>query len=423
MIGSLVADLMIGPEVWLFLSLMGCLTLFFKFSRVWSVRNLDLLLLFALAPGFMMLVGARHREPWIAFVLLFVGSGLWLIRCLVDLGLSRRPLLEPNLNMAGLTCLSVGILGLLLAETISLPPLEGKARNPAETEARDHTPPPGSTDENAPVNRVLKLMAPGPLRPNPPQFILARILAIVAHLGIVAGLLAVGWWHFDRPITGMAMATCYVISPYTRIALVDSGQLLPSALIVTAVAFHQRPAVAGVCIGLAAGWMPACLGLVALWTGFYHGRGAWRFLSVSMTLAIACGALAARFHGLAAWCRALGARNLSQIGMWPGVVAPETGSFWSGIDVNWRLPVLILYLALVIVTSIWPMGKNLGELIALTAGLLVASQFWFLLEGGTLVLLYLPMILLMMFRPTLITKRALLPAHGARAAAALSSVR
>ena len=47
MSGSLVADLGIGPEVWLFLSLIGCVTLFFKFSRVWSVRNLDLLLLFA----------------------------------------------------------------------------------------------------------------------------------------------------------------------------------------------------------------------------------------------------------------------------------------------------------------------------------------------------------------------------------------
>lgn len=423
MIGSMVADLMIGPEVWLFLSLIGCLTLFFKFSRFWSVRNLDLLLLLALAPGFMMLVGAREQEPWIAFALLFLGSGLWLLRCLIDLGLSRRPLLEPNLNMPGLTCLSVGVLGLLLAETISLPPLEGLARNPAETAAQLTTPPPGSTDENAPVNRVLKIMAPGTLRPNPPQFILARILASLAHLGIVAALIAVGWWHFDRPITGMAMATCYLISPYTRIALVDSGQLLPSALIVTAVVFYQRPAVAGALIGLAAGWMPCCLGLVALWTGFYWGRGAWRFLGVSVSLAVACGGLAARFPGLAAWCRALGARSLTQIGMWPGLPAPETGSFWSGIDVNFRLPVLILYLALVILISLWPVGKNLGELIAMSAAILVASQFWYLLEGGTLVLLYLPMILLMMFRPTVVSKRPPLPAPRARTSAALSTVR
>ena len=64
MSGSLVADLGIGPEIWLFLTLLGCVTLFFKFSRIWSVRNLDLLLLFALAPGMMLLVGQRRaRSP------------------------------------------------------------------------------------------------------------------------------------------------------------------------------------------------------------------------------------------------------------------------------------------------------------------------------------------------------------------------
>ncbi len=135
--GSLVADLGVGPEIWLFLALLGCLTLFFKFGRVWSVRNLDLLLLFAPAPGMMMLVGNGAHQPWIAFVWLFVGSMLWLVRCLLDLGLSRRPLLEPNLNAAGLACLSIGVLGLLVAETVSLPVVEGAARNPANPGGRD----------------------------------------------------------------------------------------------------------------------------------------------------------------------------------------------------------------------------------------------------------------------------------------------
>jgi hypothetical protein len=56
-------------------------------------------------------------------------------------------------------------------------------------------------------------------------------------------------------------------------------------------------------------------------------------------------------------------------------------------------------------------------LIALSAALLVSSQFWYLSEGGTLVMLYLPMVLLMMFRPTLVNKRPLLPAPRARATA------
>jgi hypothetical protein len=91
--GSLVADLGIGPEVWLFVTLLLCVTLFFKFGRFWSVRNLDLLLVFALAPGMMMLVGHHRGAAWWPFVWLFLGSLLWLIRCFVDLGLTRRPAL------------------------------------------------------------------------------------------------------------------------------------------------------------------------------------------------------------------------------------------------------------------------------------------------------------------------------------------
>ena len=408
MSGSLVGDLGISPEIWLFLSLLGCVTLFFKFSRVWSVRNLDLLLLFAVSPGLMMLVGAHEKQPWVAYALLFLGSALWLVRCLVDLGLARRPLLEPNTNVAGRTCLAIGILGLLLAEAVSLPVDEGAARNPAGAVVKE-PPPPGSLEPSSTVNKVLKnAPLPSTLKQHLPQVVLSRLMASLSHVALVLGLIAVGWWHFDRPITGLAMATCYLILPYTRIALVDSGQVFPAALIVGAVVFYDRPSVAGPLIGLAAGWMPACLGLVALWTGFYWGRGAWRFALTGLAVAGSCGLLALVFPILAAWARAVGARSLAEIGMFPGVAAPAAGSFWSGIDVNFRLPVLICYLALVSVTAIWPTAKNLGELLALSAALLVASQFWYLDEGGALVLLYLPMVILMMFRPTLVTKRAFL---------------
>ncbi len=410
MSGSLVPDLGIGPEVWLFLSLLGCLTLYFKFSRVWSVRNLDLVLLFALAPGLMMLVGngGGGKQPWFAFLLLFLGSALWLVRCLIDLGLTRRPLLEPNLNAPGLACLAIGILGLLLAETVSLPLGEGTLRNPAEPSRPVEPPPAGSQDHNSTVNQVLNLAPiPSTLKPNPPQVILARVLASLAHLGLVAALIVVGWRQFERPIAGLAMATYYLILPYTRIALVDSGQILPAALIVTAVACYTRPALTGGLIGMAAGWMPACLGLIPLWAGFYRKRGAIRFTSISLGVVVFCGVVAWLVPDLAVWARALGARTLAEAGLLPSAEPRLSGSFWAGITIVYRLPVLIGYLALVIVTTIWPLEKNLGELIALSSALLVASQFWYLNEGGTLVLLYLPLVLLMMFRPNLSTKRPL----------------
>jgi hypothetical protein len=407
--GSLVADLGVGPEIWLLLTLIGCVTLFFKFSRVWSVRNLDLLLLFALAPGMMLLVGTSNNKPWIAFLWLFIGSLLWLTRCLLDVGLTRRPLLEPNLNAAGLACLAIGVLGLLVVETVSLPVIDAAQRNPADPSGRTDPPPAGARDANSPVNQMLKITPlPATLKPNPPQVILSRVLASLAHLGLVAGLIAVGWRHFERPIAGLAVATCYLLSPYTRIALVDSGQLIPAALIVAALVFYKRPAIAGGLIGLAAGWMPACLGLVPLWAGFYRGRGAGRFAIVGLVVVVTSGALAWSIPELAVWARALGARSLTEAGLLPGVDSPPSGSFWSGIDSSYRMPVLIAYAALVGFVTFWPAEKNLGELIALSAALLVSSQFWYLDEGGTMVLLYLPLILLMMFRPNLAAKRPIL---------------
>jgi hypothetical protein len=409
--GSLVADLGVGPEVWLFLTLLGCVTLFFKFSRIWSVRNLDLLLLFALAPGMMLLVGHEESQPWIAFLWLFLGSVFWLVRCFVDLGLSRRPLLEPNLNAAGLACLSLGVLGLLVVETVSLPVDEGAARNPAGHGGARPQPPPADNlvaDSARVAAEVIKIgPLPQNLRHSPAQVILSRVLASLAHLGLVAGLIVVGWRHFERPIAGLAVATCYLLLPYTRIALVDSGQLVPAALIVAAIAVYTRPALAGALIGMAAGWMPACLALVALWAGFYQGRDRRRFAAVAIALVVTGATLAWAVPPVALWSRAMGARSLAEAGLLPHIEAPREGSFWSGIDVNYRLPVLIAYLALVIITSIWPAKKNLGELIAMSAALLVASQFWYLDKGGTLVLLYLPLVLLMMFRPTLTAKRPL----------------
>src|SRR4051812_41472209 len=160
--GSLVADLGVGPEVWLFLTLLGCVTLFFKFSRIWSVRNLDLLLLYALAPGMMLLVGHGTHQPWIGFVWLFLGSALWLVRCLIDMGLARRPHLEPNLNAAGLACLSIGMLGLLVVERVPLRVGEGVARTPAEPGGARPEPrsaPAGTLEANAAdaVTQVLKI--------------------------------------------------------------------------------------------------------------------------------------------------------------------------------------------------------------------------------------------------------------------------
>ena len=162
----------------------------------------------------------------------FLGSrGLWLIRCWADLGLRAQvSLLEPNLNSSGLLCLSVGVLSLLLAETISLPVEQGGGRNPAEPSGREDRGKATGDAAAGPLAEIpqgIKDSLPGPLQNKTPQVIVSRVLASIAHLGLVLGLIGIGWRLFERPLTGIAMAACYLLLPYTRMALVDSGQPAP----------------------------------------------------------------------------------------------------------------------------------------------------------------------------------------------------
>jgi hypothetical protein len=212
------------------------------------------------------------------------------------------------------------------------------------------------------------------------------------------------------------MAVCYLILPYTRIALVDSGQLVPAALLVLAVLQYRRPWPAGGLVGLAAAWNPAAIGLIPLWAGFYWHRGASRFLVCSVGILGTGRLLALAAPEFGRWARGLGARTLAEAGLLPTSGDPAAESFWTAVDPAYRLPVLVLYLALVLTAAFWPAGKNLGQLIAMSAALLLGSQFWYLDRGGTLIVLFLPMILLLAFRPNLATKFPELYAkHVARA--------
>jgi hypothetical protein len=52
----------VDPTTWVYLSSLLTISLFFKFNRFWSVRNLDLALLILLAPGLLM-VNQSRQEP------------------------------------------------------------------------------------------------------------------------------------------------------------------------------------------------------------------------------------------------------------------------------------------------------------------------------------------------------------------------
>jgi len=84
--------------------------------------------------------------------------------------------------------------------------------------------------------------------------------------------------------------------------------------------------------------------------------------------------------------------------------------FWAlpSSDGVFRLPVLAAFLAMMATLAIWPAPKNLGTLMSCTAAVLLGTQFWKAHNGGLFMAWWLPVLLLVVFRPNLENRVALL---------------
>lgn len=87
------------PTTWFYLSALMIIATFFKFSRFWSIRNLDLIGLIFFTPGLLFLA---MGDGYHGYVWLHIIGFLVFCRLLADPFMVRRPLLEPNLAVSGL---------------------------------------------------------------------------------------------------------------------------------------------------------------------------------------------------------------------------------------------------------------------------------------------------------------------------------
>ena len=136
-----------NATTWFYFSFLLALALFFKFSRLVSMRNWDVVFLFLLTPGLLLvqpqpepsvrvaatvgqlasggmpdMLGALAALPegpndvysaaqwtWIGYLWLLCGSAYFFIRCLFDLALVQRPALGPNLTFGGMAWLAAAL--------------------------------------------------------------------------------------------------------------------------------------------------------------------------------------------------------------------------------------------------------------------------------------------------------------------------
>jgi hypothetical protein len=389
-----------NPATWFYFSGLLAVALFFKFSRLLSMRNWDVLTLFLLVPGFLLLGDGPEYKFW-GYLALLGASGYFLVRCLVDLTLVRRPALAPNLSLGGLVWMACSLFVGLIAVAVRQPSEEHGA--PGEQPATLAAFPRGGEE-------VVRKLSAG-LDEQTVRLMAERGLTVVCHLLIVVGLALIGWRHFDDLHAGVAAATFYLLLPYVYLLMpstkLDVGRwdhAWPMALMIWMVLAYRRPRVAGAFLGLAAGSVFFPVLLLPVWLSFYRRRGAGRFalsffLSAGLCLAVLGGIL---------WINRELPHSL-QTGWtstaWQAWRQPnhDTPGLWADMHTAWayRLPVFLAYAALLITTAFWPSPKNLAHVLALSAALLIGIQFWYADQGGVYVLWYLPFLLLLVFRPNL----------------------
>jgi hypothetical protein len=411
----------LNPTTWVYLASLLTIALFFKFSRVFSVRNLDLAGLILLAPG--VLLVAQETSPSIVrlgYIWLFVVGALFLVRLLGDPMMVRRPLLEPNLSMGGMTFLGASLLIFMTANVITAElrdtDLDGPRRldqilngDPATSEAELARHGPGYPWLHLLPSIPSKLWAGGDQRLPPVEarqhawVATARTTAILSHLAIVLGLVLIGYRHFDNLRTGIAVATLYLLLPYTAQMAGRPDHVLPAALLVWAIEAYRRPWLSGVLLGLAAGVVYYPLFLLPLWLSFYWQRGLLRFVAgFAATLGLLVLTLVFTSRSFNEF--------LEQTGMMFGFhtwFPASVNGFWTAATAAYRIPVIALFGVICVGLALWPAHKNLGTLLSCSAAVMLGTQFWHPHGGGLYMAWYLPLLLLTVFRPNLEDRVAL----------------
>src|SRR4029079_7999765 len=80
-------------------------------------------------------------------------------------------------------------------------------------------------------------------------------------------------------------------------------------------------------------------------------------------------------------------------------VGSEESVFWISHEVAYRIPVLVTYFVMLVALTVWPQRKSLAQVITHSAAIVIGTQFWYPQQGGIYVLWYLPLLLLVLFRP------------------------
>lgn len=404
-------DYQVNDPTWFYLSLLLILAVYFRFGRIWSLRNADLLLMLSISPALLFL----RQYPAYGSLCLLTISLLLVVRTLFDGYFTRRPKLPQNMNSAGMAFLCASAMLFLGSKVLTDRPGENEFQQSQQArqlvKGLDSGPPIApeaktSQTEAGPGTRLIYAAlaatpAAEPPASNPSEAALyfARIIALLAHLAVISGLVCVGYYHMGDTGLGLAMAALYLLLPCTTYEVGRVNHVFPAALIIWAFVAYRRVIVAGALLGLACGTLFFPIFLLPLWTVFYGRKGYGKFM-----LAVG-GVTLVMVGGLWLLTGPAGVIPDPKLGFfnWTELRFSDTSTtgFWSTFPTAYRIPTFVTFLTMVVGLSIWPRYKDLATLMSSSAAIVIATQLWYPPQGSVYVLWYLPLFLMVVFRPPL----------------------
>lgn len=399
---------------WFWFSLPLIITVFFRFGRVWSMRNLDLLLLLGVAVG-VVLVRYEPLGEIVGIAWLLSATGLLLARLLYDPVVKRRPLIEANLPPQALTFLGISGVALLAVSIVATPlpePSEQIVERGEEVLHGQAPLPKRQKDAAAATSGLTSSLVAAPAvgfsaqvtgepdaHDTQTKRIAAGLLAGLGHLAVLAALIFIGVRHFNDRGLGLAMGVLYLLLPSTVLDPNSVTHVLSAALVIWALALYRKPWAAGVLMGLACGSLLYPAFLLPVWFVFYGRAGSRQFgIALAGVWAVLLGGLALLSADLQDYLQnslqlvAAGVRFL---------VNGESPLTWRITDELYRIPIFVSFVLMVVALVIWPAKKRFEHLLAHAAAIIVGIQFWYPQQSGEYLTGYIPLVLLVAFRPKL----------------------
>ena len=367
------------------------------------------------------MVGGNHPFYTWSILALVALAVLLVVRLLFDESLTRRPRLDQNLNPAGLTFLCIPAFAILAIGVFMKPApvtnvkaiehgralLQRREVEVNRTDVLGDVPAPTETLIAAGGAAMAQLSGtlPNSVSVNTgetrnTELLVARILVVFAHLVVILGLLYIGRQHFASFQLGVAMSCLYLLLPCTAANVHKLSHVLPAACLIWAIASYRKPAVAGVLLGLACGTLFFAVFLLPLWAVFYGRRGAIRFAVSVLGVVVVLATCLMMISGDADsfFNRVVTSTNWTVYRLLDDTL---TVSQTSVSQLFIRIPMAAIFFVMLTAMTVLPRPRNLENLLANSTALVVAAQMWYPDDIGTYVQWYMPLFLLVVFRPRL----------------------